>query len=215
MGTDFSRFVVRRDGLDRRVLDSLNAGTPGEAVGKIEKGCELFGIYKGQYTLFKLAEHILEQIGPSDLLVATWAATTSEMEHTWELLDSDHIRSARWIVDKSFPNRQPAYYERLLETFGPGAVVMGKCHLKVLALKNERWNIVIRPSMNMSPRIQFEQWDVSDDPRLMAVVENLIAHLAEDSAADCQRKTRKRVAPRLSYGDAENNGQLEFVEFSK
>ena len=45
-----------------------------QAIGTLTKGCEIFGLTKGDISIVNIIEEVLKQTGKADVIVATWAA---------------------------------------------------------------------------------------------------------------------------------------------
>lgn len=173
----------RREGVRRRVVRTLNACSPAAALGPLEHGMEVLAVHKGQWPLMELVEHLLDQAGPADVTVSTWAVVTSDLDTALRLLRHGHLRSCRWLVDRSFPQRQPGYCQALRERFGDTAIVVTSNHAKVVLVRNERWSLVVRTSMNISPKSQIETWEVSDSRELAEYVEGVVMQAAATAPA--------------------------------
>ena len=99
------------------------------------------------------------------------------------MLESKMILSLRFIVERSFLTRQPAYCERMRELFGDGSIRTCRTHAKFMTVKNSKWNCAIRTSMNLNENPRLENIEISDDPALCgflcAVVDELFCENAE------------------------------------
>lgn len=142
------------------------AGAASEAIGTLVPGCRVVGITKGQFSLLDLLRACLDQTGPADVLVSTWTTGIRDAETAAWLLRSGEIRSLQFLTDRSFPTRQPAYALRLVELFGEDAVVCTKTHAKFALIRNERWDLCIRSSMNLNRNPRFEQFDLDDSAEI-------------------------------------------------
>ena len=92
-----------------------------KAIGGIWPGMELFGLTKGQFSFISVLDHLLSQTGPADVVISTWTAAGAEIETAKEFLENERIKSLRFLVDQSFPTRQPEYCKALLKTFARAA----------------------------------------------------------------------------------------------
>jgi len=163
----------------------LAAKTVSEAVGPITHGCEIFGLSTGAYSLIDLVCHCSEATGPADLVVSTWTAAGADIDFAFRLLTDGGIRSLRFLVDFSFPSRQPAYCAALRERFGEEAIRICKNHCKFCLIQNESWNLVIRTSMNLNENRRLESFEVSDDAGLAAYLAGVVAELfASETGAE-------------------------------
>lgn len=175
-------FQVSRATTTRRLGD-INGANVAAMVGEISHGCEIFGVSKGQFTLFGLARHCLETTGPASVIVSTWATANSDLEHSHAILESGLITDMTWFVDKGFPNRQPGYCAKLVALFGTGCIVAAPTHAKFVVIENAGWSVVIRASMNMSPRQQLETYDVSENRAMAAMLRGAVESFRGDGAA--------------------------------
>lgn len=192
------------------VSDSLNVSEVSDVIPLLTPGFEVFGVCKGQFTMAELAEHFLRIVGPSEVIISVWSAKGNDIARVLELLSSDLITSIRWIVDPGFPNRRPTSYDQIISLFGIESLIAAKCHLKVLAIKNAKWNIVVRGSMNLLSYGMTESFDVSDSPEIMACVEAFAAAVAGGKLPERDRRKYKESPKRLSFGDSEHGGPLEY-----
>ena len=100
--------TYKRDTLSGRVIrKGVAARVASEAIGQIEHGCEIFGLNKGQFSLIDIIEHCLNATGPADVLISTWTAAGADLGFANALMTSGAIRDLRFVVDFSFPTRQP------------------------------------------------------------------------------------------------------------
>ena len=133
------------------------------SIGDLVPGCEIFGLTKGQFSLINVIEECLVQTGPASVDISTWTAAHAEIKAAFAFLDNGLIRDLRFLVDTSFPNRQPEYCKTLLETFGEGSVRATRTHAKFVLIRNDDWNLVIRSSMNLNENRRIEVFEISDD----------------------------------------------------
>lgn len=164
-----------------RAIRDINAASAAEAVGPITHGMEVYGLSKGQFSLVELIEHVLQATGPADLVVSTWTAAGADLQHTRTLLDNGLVRRARWLVDFSFPSRQPGYCAELRGRFGDGSIRCTANHAKFVTVTNETWAVVIRTSMNLNLNRRLESYEISEDPTLAAF---LLAFVAQSFEQD-------------------------------
>jgi hypothetical protein len=147
------------------------------AVGPIEHGCEVYGLCRGQYSLIDLVEHVLTFTGAAELVVSTWTAAGADIEYALRLRDDGRVRSVLWLVDSSFPVRQPGYCRAMRERFGDECIRVTKNHAKFVLIGNEEWHVVLRTSMNLNENKRLESWEVSDDADLYGYLAEVVAEL--------------------------------------
>lgn len=173
-----------------------------QALGRLEPGVELFGFTKGQFSLINLIIAVLDQTGPADVTVATWTAAQREIRDAERLLRERRITRLRFLVDFSFPRRQPAYCALLRETFGDDTLRVTKTHAKFVTIRNDRWSLVIRTSMNLNENPRFEMWELSDDPEMLRFLEALVDAVFEDQpvGAGFERRCIENVEEWQGFG---------------
>ena len=169
--------VHKRGRLARDVRRVQYADNVAAAVGAIEHGCEVYGLCRGQYSLIDLVEHVLTFTGPAELVVSTWTAAGADIEYALRLTKDGRVRSVLWLVDSSFPVRQPGYCRAMRERFGDECIRVTKNHAKFVLIGNEEWHVVLRTSMNLNENRRLESWEVSDDAGLFAYLSDVVGEL--------------------------------------
>lgn len=71
------------------------------------RGREVFGFNQGTFSLIDLIDAAVDYTGSARCVIATWTAAKAEMDHVAAWLTRRRLTSARWMVDRSFLNRQP------------------------------------------------------------------------------------------------------------
>ena len=157
--------VIRREPKDREVRASkfLNAE---KAIGELSPGMELFVLTYGQFSLIDTIGALLEKTGPADMVLSIWTAGNTDTLELLRLNKAGSLRSARLILDRSFITRQPLRCRLVLDSFGLEAVRTWRGHGKFLVLRNEKWFLSIRTSMNLNTNPRLETLEISDDPAL-------------------------------------------------
>ena len=107
----------------------------------------------------------LDLTGPADVVVATWSTNGEAIKDLGRLRSEGRIKNLRLLLDNSLRSREPEYFQILMSTLGNDCIRTTRTHAKWCVVTNDRWNIVIRGSMNFgtAPRQYFE---VSDDRKL-------------------------------------------------
>ena len=169
----------RRDGI-KRTIRSGKVGGCATAVGPVTPGIEVFVLTHGQFSLMDALVYLSEQIGPCDLSVATWTAGNEDLQHLASLLGTGQFRSVRFLVDRSFINRQPAYCAKLRQLFGDDVIRTTRLHAKCATLRNDSFNLAVRTSMNLNHNPRLEDIEISDDPALADFIDaEFYAHFTE------------------------------------
>jgi len=176
-GPSVYRRTARSRGREvRRVLAIASCR---DAVGTISPGCEIFGLTKGQYSLIDLIEHVLQATGPADVVISTWTAAGADLDFAMRLLSNGSITRCRFVVDFSFPRRQPEYCALLRDRFGDDVIRLTESHAKFVVVTNADWSICLRSSMNLNENRRLESWELSDDPGMAAYLLDTVESLFE------------------------------------
>lgn len=138
-------------------------GLAKEAVGTIEHGQDVYVLTYGQFSLIDVITTILEQIGPSEIIISTWTAAHTNIDIAEELLKSDMITKIRFLLDRSFQTRQPKYFSHIVKTFGTKVIRELRLHSKFIVFQNENWNVVVRTSMNLNENPRMENVEISEN----------------------------------------------------
>ena len=158
----------------RRTHDAANVA---EAVGPLAHGCEIYGLTRGQWSLIDLVEHVLVSTGPADLVISTWTAAGADIEYALRLTRDGRVRSIQWLVDSSFPVRQPGYCRAMRDRFGDECIRVTQNHAKFVLIGNDEWNVVLRTSMNLNENKRLESWELSDDAELYGYLSDVVADI--------------------------------------
>ena len=131
---------------------------------------ELFVLNKGQADVAEILEHIAWQTGPATLTISTWTAAGSDISRMKELCEGKLFTNIRWLLDRSFPNRQPEFFAHIHKLF-PSQIRLTAVHSKFAIIRNARWNIVCRGSANLNSAKRLEHLEISDDAGLADAIE--------------------------------------------
>jgi hypothetical protein len=149
-----------------RVIRTAKEGSAREAIGELSPGCEVLVLTYGQFSLIDGIVALLKQAGPADVILSTWTAGDTDLTTAASLLESSAITSLRMIVDRSFLTRQPGYCAKMRQLFGDECIRTMRSHAKFAVIRNERWTLAVRTSMNLNTNPRLEQMEISDDPGL-------------------------------------------------
>jgi hypothetical protein len=149
------------------------------AIGKLEPGCRILGLTKGQFSLLDLLRACLAQTGPAHVVVSTWTTGIRDADNAKLLLDTGKILSFRLLTDRSFATRQPKYCAAIVRAFGNQAIRCTNTHAKFCLITNEHWTIAIRSSMNLNRNPRFEQFDLDDDPKIVAFLKEHVDEMED------------------------------------
>ncbi|MEZ6068290.1 MAG: hypothetical protein R3B90_21830 [Planctomycetaceae bacterium] len=213
-GLDDEPVVIRRKRntlRGRNVRRELTARTAAGAIGAIEPGMELYCLTMGKFSLIDVIEHVLASTGPADVVVSTWTAAAADIGFANRLLVDGRLLSLRFVVDYSFPFRQPAYCAALREAFGDDAIRATKNHAKFVLIRNAEWSIVVRTSMNLNECRRLESLEVSDDAELAAWLSDVVDRLfaAETGVESIERGAGEHLE---KFGHAWDDGDAGATE---
>lgn len=182
----------RRTSVDR-VIRTAKEGSARDAIGELTPGCEILVLTYGQFSLIDAIVALIRQTGPADLILSTWTAGDADLTTAARLLEGAEIRSLRMIVDRSFVTRQPGYCARMIALFGPECIRTMRSHAKFAVIRNERWTLAVRTSMNLNTNPRLEQIEISDDPGLA----DFLTTVADDLWAEQAPGVMDGELPRL------------------
>lgn len=178
--------TIKRQRRDREIR-TAKQGRADEAIGKLDRGCEIYILTFGQFSLIHALTAILEQTGPADVDISSWTAANAHLEQSERMMADSQIRNLRFVVDRSFKTRQPRYCQRMREIFGDGCIRTARSHAKFMAIRNDEWEIAVRTSMNLNENPRLENIEISDDPQLCgfltSVVDSIFAEQDEGQFA--------------------------------
>lgn len=166
-----------------------------EALSDLRSGHEVYCLTFGQFSLMDAIQVLLELTGPADVAISTWTAATADLTRSAEYLQDQRIRSLRFVVDTSFPQRQPGYAARLVELFGENAIRTTRTHAKFATVTNDAWDLAVRTSMNLNENPRLESIEVSDDPLLCRF---LVSVVDDIFSAEVPGDYRTKRTPRLA-----------------
>ncbi len=155
-----------------------------EAIGPLAKRQDVYILTYGQFSLIDALVAILDQVGPSDVVLSSWTAADANLEQASNMVEAMSIRSFRMVVDRSFRTRQPSYFRRMRELFGADCVREIRSHAKFMVVTNDEWKIIVRTSMNLNENPRFESIEISEDPEfaafMLGVVDDIFRAVAPD-----------------------------------
>lgn len=155
---------------DIRAAKTCNAR---DAIGTLAPGAELYVLTMGQFSIADAIVALTEQTGPVHVTLATWTAADADLHRTAQLLQDAVFLSLRFLVDRSFITRQPAYCATMRRLFGDDCIRTARTHAKFVTLHNDAWTLAVRTSMNLNENPRMESLEISDDPALCGFLESV------------------------------------------
>lgn len=178
---------VRRENVEREVRHGVRGESAARCIGPITSGCDIFGLTKGDFSMVDILRHCAKEIGPCRVDIGTWTAAHSDTKKAFDMLRDGNITAMRWLVDRSFPQRQPKYYAGVVEKFGRDSVRLARFHAKFILLENDSFSVAVRTSMNLNENKRIESYEISErspiSDYLREVVDYHFSQPAEDSYA--------------------------------
>lgn len=181
----------------RAVRSSDSART---ALAALDEHDSIVVLTFGQFSIGDAIRALLERTGPADVAISTWTAARAEIEHAYRLLSDARIRSMRWLVDRSFQTRQPAYCAALIDRFGQDAIRTTRTHAKFVVLDGDRDVFTVHTSANLNANARLESMQVIRGREhadwLLGVLDELWAELpAGDMAGELPGRVATDDAP--------------------
>lgn len=133
-------------------------------LGQLARGGHVFGLTFGQFGLTALLRAVLLQTGPADVTIWCWSIASADARLVASMRTAGLVRSARLVVDRSFPKRQVTRAVRVAEVFGEANIYCTNTHAKIALVRAGDWRVVIESSMNPNASQRIEQFRVLDDP---------------------------------------------------
>lgn len=175
---------VRRVNIDREFRHGTRGESARRCIGKIAKGCDIFGLTKGDFSMIDILRHVVSEIGPCRIDIGTWTAAHSDVKQAFNMLDDKRILSMRWLVDRSFPQRQPKYYKSVLDKFGRDSVRLARFHAKYILLENDQFSVAVRTSMNLNMNKRIEFYEISEGSPISEYLRHVTDYHFQQPAED-------------------------------
>lgn len=168
----------------RRTIRVERTATARQTFAGLAHGCEVYVLTHGQFSLIDALAALLETTGPARATISTWSAAHVDLEHAARFLERGDIISVRFLVDRSFATRQPAYCATLRRLYGDDAIRTTRSHAKFATLRNDSWDLAIRTSMNLNENPRLENIEVSDDRVLCDFLDGEVDRFFAEPAGD-------------------------------
>lgn len=164
----------RRYDVDRNFRHGMRGESASRCIGNIDKGCDIFGLTKGDFSMVDILRHIAKEIGPCRVDIGTWTAARSDIKQAENMIHDKNITEMRWLVDRSFPQRQGKYFASLLEKFGRDSVRLARFHAKFILLENEGFSVAVRTSMNLNENKRIEFYEISEGSPISGYLRDVV-----------------------------------------
>ena len=186
----------------RRTLITAPHQSAQECIGTLTQDCSIVGVTKGQFSLLDLIRAVSGQTGPAALTVSTWSTGIRDTQNLEILINRGAFTSVSLCLDRSFSGRQPKYVEEVIRVWGQDNIRMTRNHAKFFLLRNDKWNICVRSSMNLNRNPRLEQFDLDDSEELCDFFRGIIDEVFEKMPPGLVKKVKvcDQVFPTLIGG---------------
>lgn len=166
----------------RELKDARRAETAKAALIGLSRdpAVEIYGFTKGQFSFLDLIAAALEHTGPAAVTVATWTAAKYELANLADLQTTGRMGPARFLLDYTFAQRDPAAASFIRETFGRDSFRVTQTHCKFALFEKEgakAWKVCIRTSANLNRNARCEDFTAGHDPELHDFLAGIVAEL--------------------------------------
>ena len=140
----------------------------------------VLGLTMGKFSLIDLIHSIIKKIGRSDVTICTWSAGIKDAHQVKWMLDTDLINNFRMVTDHSYKTRQKKYALCIEDMIGIENIRTSEVHAKFVLIRNEKYNISIRTSMNLNANKTCETFEIDNDLEIYEFYNGFVSHLFED-----------------------------------
>jgi hypothetical protein len=139
------------------------------------RGREAIFLTAGQFSSVDWIDAILDYTGEAHATIATWTAASADLDRVDRWIGSARLATCSWIVDRSFPNRQPAICDAFRKRFGDDAIRVFATHAKFSMIWNDDgWRVIALTSANLNLNARTEMFHAADDPDLFDQFEAMV-----------------------------------------
>lgn len=172
--------VIGRD-VTKRQVGQMFAGENARKIlaeADFGRGREVIYLTTGQFSSVDWIDALLDYTGEASAVIATWTAAVADMEKVEEWLGRSRLLNCLWIVDRSFPNRQPRICDLFREKFGDDSIRVFSTHAKFSMIFNDDgWRIVSLTSANLNKNMRVEFFHAADDPVLFEQFDSMVGEV--------------------------------------
>lgn len=143
----------------------------------VDGGVEVFGFTSGDFSIIDVVRAVVRRMSSPRLVLSTWTAAGADMGHIHDWLAEGRVSAARWIVDRSFQNRQPDLCNALRAKFGDNAIRVQRVHCKFVLIEDDAYRVLIQTSANLNRNMRIENVSVSPCPVLFEAYSGLVAQI--------------------------------------
>lgn len=159
----------------------------------VDGDTEVIGFTSGDFSIVEVIDACVERMDAPRLVLSTWTAAGDDMRHVHEWFQSGRVSGARWIVDRSFQNRQRELCDLLRARFGDDAIRVQRVHCKFVLLEDDTRKVVIQTSANLNRNVRIENVAVSGCPVLFDAYAGLVQEVFQTQMPGAGFKTDRAV----------------------
>lgn len=167
---------VKRKNVKRDIRHGMRGESARRCIGPITKGCDIFGLTKGDFSKIDILKHIVDEIGPCNVDIGTWTAANGDLTQAMKMFNDNRLLKVRFLVDRSFITRKPADYGHLMKMFGRDSIRTAIFHAKYILAENDEFSIALRTSMNLNLNKRIESYEISEGSPISDYLREITDH---------------------------------------
>lgn len=156
---------------------------------KLSNSDRVIGLTMGKFSLIDLVHSILKKTGKADVVICTWSAGIKDAHQVKWMVDTDLINNIKMVADHSYKTRQKRYALTIEEMIGVENIRTSEVHAKFVLIRNEKYNISIRTSMNLNANKTCETFEIDNDKEIYDFYNSFIEHLFDDMPNGYEQKS--------------------------
>jgi len=165
--------------------------TCAKTIGEIRHGETVHIVSMGEWSAEHMLCHIAEQIGPCDLMMATWSVSNDAVLRLATAMDRGWLRTARLLLDWRVKVRRPDALAVLRKALSTADLRLDNCHAKVYLLGNENWHVSLIGSPNMTTNPRIEASVMTESEEIWRFHANWLSELLDDGHPFSRPKSKK------------------------
>ncbi|MEQ8257996.1 MAG: hypothetical protein RH980_18275 [Roseovarius confluentis] len=138
-------------------------GNAADTIGTLAPGDRITGLTAGQFSSIDAMEHMVNELGPSEVRISTWTTGIYDVQRARDLARNGNISQVRMLLDRGTFEKSPKFAGPLIEVLGVDAFRCLSVHAKVTIVSGAKGSAVMRSSMNLNKNLRTEQFDIDVD----------------------------------------------------
>lgn len=153
--------------------------TVAEKFGLLQKDKNYHFMSNGDWSMYHLVNHFLQQTGTAHLYLATWSISEFSARQLTDWLNTGRIQSITALVDYRSKNRHASAFHLAKQNFSK--IKIAYCHAKVSIIETDDWHISINGSANWTENPRIESGVISTDKMTALAHKKWITEMVEKS----------------------------------